>query len=168
MGYLYARFPPKLLFKMDNGEMETVLSRTGIQQGCNLGPLCFSAGGLPLLQKFRANPPVKGAQAFAYIDDVMVTLPPERASDMKAVSDVTVWLQRELGDCGITLNRHKSKILLPSNVRHPDLPASERVILDETRLSVAQAGMCVVGVPVGPMNTSREKRLTRFEEKPSS
>ena len=108
VGNLYARFPPKLLFEMDNGEMETVLSRTGVQQGCNLGPLCLSAGGLTLLQKFRANPPVERAEIYAYIDDIVVNLPPERASDMKALSDFTTWLQRQLGDCGITLNRHKS------------------------------------------------------------
>ncbi|CAN0398019.1 unnamed protein product, partial [Ascophyllum nodosum] len=36
---------------------------TGVQQGCNLGPLCYSAGSLKILKEFRANPPVPGSES---------------------------------------------------------------------------------------------------------
>ena len=39
---LYAREPPKLLFALDGGGLEVVESARGVQQGCNLGPLCYS------------------------------------------------------------------------------------------------------------------------------
>lgn len=38
------REAPKLLFRTATGEMETIRSFTGVQQGCNLGPLFYSAG----------------------------------------------------------------------------------------------------------------------------
>ena len=41
---LYAREPSKLLFALDGGGLEVVESARGVQQGCNLGPLCHSAG----------------------------------------------------------------------------------------------------------------------------
>ena len=74
---LYAREPPKLLFVLDGGGLEVVESVLGVQQGCNLGPLCYSAGSLKVLKEFRANPPVPGARAVSFIDDITVILPPE-------------------------------------------------------------------------------------------
>ena len=41
---VYAREPPKLLFALDDGGFRVVQSARGVQQGCNLGPLCYSAG----------------------------------------------------------------------------------------------------------------------------
>ena len=41
---LYAREPPKPLFASDGGGLEMVESARGGQQGCNLDPLCYSAG----------------------------------------------------------------------------------------------------------------------------
>ena len=35
-----------------------VESALGVQQGCNLGPICYSAGSLMILKEFKANPPV--------------------------------------------------------------------------------------------------------------
>ena len=59
---LYAQEPPKPLFALlDGGDLEVVKSTRGIQQGCNLDPLCYSAGSLKILKEFRANPPVSGA-----------------------------------------------------------------------------------------------------------
>ena len=54
---LYAREPPKLLFALDGGGLEVVESARGVQQGCNLGLLCYSAGSLKILKEFKANPP---------------------------------------------------------------------------------------------------------------
>ena len=86
---LYAREPPKLLFVLDDGGLEVVESARGVQQGCNLGPLCYSAGSLKILKEFRANPPVPGARAVSFIDDITVILPPELSLDMAAIGKVT-------------------------------------------------------------------------------
>ena len=67
-----------------------VESARGLQQGCNLGPLCYSAGSLKILKEFRANPPVPGARAVSFIGDITVTLPPELSPDMEAIGKVTV------------------------------------------------------------------------------
>ena len=74
---LYAREPPKSLFALDGGGLEVVESARGVQQGCNLGPLCYSADSLKILKEFRVNPPVPGARAVSFIDDITVILPPE-------------------------------------------------------------------------------------------
>ena len=70
---LYAREPPKLLFAIDGG-LEVAESTRGVQQGCNLGPLCYCAGSLKILKEFRANRPVPGPRAVSYID-ITVILP---------------------------------------------------------------------------------------------
>ena len=62
---LYAREPPKLLFALDGGGLEVVESARGVQQGCNLGSLCYSTGSLRILKESRDNPPVPGARAVA-------------------------------------------------------------------------------------------------------
>ena len=77
---LYARETLKLLFPMDRGGVDVVESAHGVQQGCNLGPLCYSAGSLKILKKFRTNPPVPGAKAVSFIDDITVILLPELSS----------------------------------------------------------------------------------------
>ena len=41
---LYAREPPKLLFALEGRGVEVIESARGVQQGCNLAPLCYSAG----------------------------------------------------------------------------------------------------------------------------
>ena len=46
-----------------------VESARGVQQGYNLGPLCYSSGSLKILKEFRASPPVPGARAGSSIDD---------------------------------------------------------------------------------------------------
>ena len=99
---LYAREPPKLLFALDGGGLEVVESARGVQQGCNLGPLRYSAGSLKMLNEFRANPPVPGARVVSFIDDITVILPPERSPDMAAIGKVTEWLQERLGVEGIS------------------------------------------------------------------
>ena len=89
-----------------------VESARGVQQGCNLGPLCYSVGSLKILNKFRANPPVPGARAVSFTDDITAILPLERSLDMTAIGKVTEWLQERLGVEGISLNRRKSQALL--------------------------------------------------------
>ena len=93
---LYAREPPKLLFALDGGGLEVVESARGVQEGCNLGPFCYSAGSLKILKEFRAHPSVPGARAVSFIDDITVILPPELSLDMAAIGKVTEWLQERL------------------------------------------------------------------------
>ena len=153
---LYAREPPKLLFALDGGGLEVVESARGVQQGCNLGPLCYSAGSLKILNEFRANPPVPGARAVSFIDDITVILPPERSLDMAAIGKVTEWLQERLGVEGISLNRRKSQALLADGVGPEQLTEDQRVAMDTTGLPVVRQGMRVVGVPVGTEQFQRD------------
>ena len=148
---LYAREPPKLLFALliDGGGLEVVESARGVQQGCNLGPLCCSAGSLKILKEFRANPPVPGARAVSFIDDITVILAPELSLDMAAIGKVTEKLQEHLGVEGISLNRRKSQALLADGVGPKQLTEEQRVAMDTTGLTVVRQGMRVVGVPVG-------------------
>ena len=85
-----------------------VESARGIQRGCNLGLRCYSA--------FRPNPPVPGARAVSFIDDITVILPPELSLDMVAIEKVTEWLQERRGVEGISLKRRKSQALLADGV----------------------------------------------------
>ena len=50
---LYARETPKLLCALEGGDLEVVESAQGVQQGCNLGPFCYSARSLEILREFR-------------------------------------------------------------------------------------------------------------------
>ena len=78
-----------------------------VQQGCNLDPLCYSAGSLKTLKQFRAIPPVPGARAVSFIDGITVILPPGLPLDMVAIGKVMDWLQERLEVEGISLNRKK-------------------------------------------------------------
>ena len=135
---LYAREPPKLLFALDGEGLEVVESARGVQQGCNLGPLCYNAGSLKILKEFRANPPVPGARAVSFIDDITVILPPELSLDMAAIGKVTEWLQERLGVEGISLNRRKSQALLADGVGPEQLTEEQRMAMDTTGLPVVR------------------------------
>ena len=154
---LYAREPPKLMFALDGGGLEAVESARGVQQGCNLGPLCYSAGSLKILKEFRANSTVPGARAVSFIDDITVILPPELSLDKAAIGKVTEWLQERLGVEGISLNRRKSQALLVDGVGPEQLTEEQRVAMDTTGgLTVVRQGMRVVGVPVGTEQFQRD------------
>ena len=133
-----------------------VESARGVQQGCNLGPLCYSAGSLKILKEIRANPPVPGARAVSFIDDITVILPPELSLDMAAIGKVTEWLQERLGVEGIPLNRRKPQALLADGVGPEQLTEEQRVTMDATGLTVVRQGMRVVGVPVGTEQFQRD------------
>ena len=153
---LYAREPLKLLFALDGGGLEVVESARGVQQGCNLGPLCYSAGSLKILKEFKANPPMPGARAVSFIDDITVILPPEFSLDIAAIGKVTEWLQERLGVEGISLNRRKSQALLADGVGPEQLTEEQREAMDTTGLTVVRQGMRVVGVPVGTEQFQRD------------
>ena len=104
---------------------------------------------LKILKEFKANPPVPGARAVSFIDDITVILPPEFSLDMAAIGKVTEWLQERLGVEGISLNRRKSQALLADGVGPEQLTEEQREAMDTTGLTVVRQGMKVVGVPVG-------------------
>ena len=133
-----------------------VESARGVQQGCNLGSLCYSAGSLKILKEFRANPPLPGARAVSFIDDITVILPPELSFDMAAIGKVTELLQERLGVEDISLNRRKSQALLADGVGPEQLAEEQRVVVDTTGLTVVRQGMRVVGVPVGTERFQRD------------
>ena len=66
-----------------------VESARGVQQGCNLDPLCYSVGSLKILKEFSANLPVPGARAVSFIDDITCILPPELSLNITATGKVT-------------------------------------------------------------------------------
>ena len=104
----------------------------------------------------QANPPVPGARAVSFIDDITVILPPERSLDMAAIGKVTEWLQERLGVEGISLNRRKPQALLADGVGPEQLTEEQRVAMDTTGLTVVRQGMRVVEVPVGTEQFQRE------------
>lgn len=74
---LYGRSPPKLLCRMENISVQEIHSLRDVQQGCGLRSLCYSTGSLETLRQFEEAPPVPGAEAMAFINDIVVVLPPE-------------------------------------------------------------------------------------------
>ena len=117
--------------------------RFGVQQGCNLGPLYYSAGLVKLMNEFRANPTVLEAIVIVFMDDITVILPPILSLNMAAVvGKVTEWVQERVGVEGISLNRWKLQALLSDGVGPEHLTEEQRRAVDDTV-------MRVVGVPVG-------------------
>ena len=162
---LYARGPPQLLFKTMTGDTEIVSSSTGVQQGCTLGPVSFSAGTLGMLREFRDNPPVADAQILSYIDDVVVILPATQAQNPRAVEAVATWLQQRMEPLGITLNLRKSQALFPAGTCVDQWQEDDKEILERTRLTVAPQGLKIVGIPVGAETYIKEEvRATTMEE----
>ena len=127
----------------------TFKSARGVQQGCNLGPLCYSTGSLEILKEFRANPSVPGARAISFMDDITGILPPELSLDMAASGKVRECLQEHLGVEGISLNRRKSQTLLADGVGPEHLTKEKRVAMDTTGFTMVRQGIRVVGVSVG-------------------
>ena len=146
---VYAREPPKFLYALDGGGLDVVGSARGVQQTCNLGPLCYSTGSLKIVKEFRANPPVPRARAVSFIDDITVILPPELSLDMAAIVKVMEWLQERLGVEGISLNRKKSQALLADGVGPEQLMEEQEAAMDTAGLTVVRQGMRVEGIPIG-------------------
>ncbi|CAB1107073.1 unnamed protein product [Ectocarpus sp. CCAP 1310/34] len=148
-GNIYARTKAKLLFKMEDGSIEVVLSQRGVQQGCNLGGFGFCVGLLDIMKEFNNKPPVPGAKLIGYVDDLQVHLPPGLARNIQAIATVTNWIQDHLLQKGIELSLPKSKVLFPEGLFFSSLTNDEQRDLTKTGLSVAEGGMAIVGVPVG-------------------
>ena len=103
----------------------------------------------------------------AFIDDLVVVIPPERATDADAVENVTAWLHDQREPCGIQLNREKPRLLLPQGIKPQDVPEPARAMLRRTGVSVAPDGMTIVGVPVGSAEYQRQQALEAMRGEPT-
>ena len=119
---LYTRESLKLLFALDERDLKEVESARGLQQGCNLDPLCYSAGSLKIL---------KG------------TLP--RHGSYGRVAE---WLLEHLGVERISLNRRELQDLLVGGVGPEHLTEEQRTAKADTGLTVVRQEMGLVGVLV--------------------
>ena len=72
----------------------------------------------------------------SFIDDIPVILPPKLYLDMATIGEITEWLQKRLGEEGISLNRRKSQALLADGVGPEQLTEEQRVAMDATGLTV--------------------------------
>lgn len=77
---IYVLEPMKLLFDMEGPVIEVIPSAHAIQKGCNPGSPCDGVCFLKTLMEFKTNLPMPEAQVLSFIDDIMLILPPERAS----------------------------------------------------------------------------------------
>ena len=70
---------------VDEGNLQVIDVEVIIEKLSNsipLTPLCYIAGTLKKVKGFRTNPPVPGARAVSFIDDITEFLPPELSLDM--------------------------------------------------------------------------------------
>ena len=125
-----------------------VKSVRGVQQSCNVNHFCYCTSSFKILKVFRVNPPVPGAKAVSFIDDITIILPPELSLDKAAVVKVPEWLQGRRGVEDISLNRRKLKARLKDGVGPGHLKEEQRTAIDDTGLMVVRQDIRVVGVPV--------------------
>lgn len=91
----------------------------------------------------------------AYIDDIVVLLPPLHASSATSVEAVATWLQERMQPLGVELNGQTSHV--------PFLPVTDvgtcaegaRITLERTQLEGAPTGARIVGVPVRDLDYIR-------------
>lgn len=85
---LFTREPPKPHSTLEGVNLAVIESVRSVQQGCNHGPLCFSAGALKMLKEFKSQPLVLGASVVSFIDDITFILLTEHSLDMAPIGTV--------------------------------------------------------------------------------
>ena len=102
-----------VFFLMDSGERREIDCSSVVQQGKDaMRPALFCMPLLPVLKRTRAEFEPGGAEAFAYLDDISIEL-------MEITPDtveVVPFLQRELSNIGIAINRSKA-VAAPKGAR---------------------------------------------------
>ncbi len=128
--------PGELWYQMDDGRVETILSRQGTQQGDAAGPFLFCLAFHPALEQLQREFP----RAFigGFMDDVTVGI------DSSDTAACVAAAERIFGAYGLELRREKSFAWSPAWETAQDIPASAAAAL---RCSCW--GVKVVGAPLG-------------------
>lgn len=143
VGKLYGAPPPSLFFRMDDGSVETVLSRTKARQRDPLGMVLFCFFILPALRSMRARAlSAGGTPGVAYADDI-ATAP--AAITTNTVANLVVLLDN-LATVGVQFARGKTFTLPPAGHR---VISRKLELLAGAGISLVPAdGLLVVGVPI--------------------
>lgn len=135
------RKPLKLLYAIGDGMTAVITSLRRLQQGFDLSPLDYNAGGVKILEEFEAAPPTLRAQTITFIDDIAVLLLPEVAFDLAGIAKTMGWVPTLLLKEGTTLNRSKWAVIFLCGVRADDLTAGQRTESERTDLTDAGGTM---------------------------
>ena len=90
----------------ERGRASGIRASTGVDQGCPLSPLFLALGLAATLDETAARLQSlhPSARVFAYLDDVVVVVPPEQAGAAQAL------VGAGLAACGLSLNASKTKV----------------------------------------------------------
>lgn len=122
---------------MDGHATEVIPPARGVQRGCNLDPLRYSAGSHKILREFRADSPVLGARELDFIDDITVNLPPESTRDTGTITKVMSWLRENLDLQRVQTNRSTFHTLWTRGTTLEDLSETQCGEMVATQLKVA-------------------------------
>lgn len=132
----------KAVYEMDSGERRTLECRSKVQQGDGMGPPLFFLILVPIIIKLQKKYEPLGVSIKAYMDDINLHLQELTEESLKALSD----LEDELTEVGKIVSRRKSSALPPQGHQITD---KRKRLLDGAGITVAEAGITVVGVPIG-------------------
>lgn len=85
----------------------------------------------------------------AYIDDIVILLPPAHAKSVTMVEAVATWLREHMKPLGVDLNRQKSHALFPPGTKVDTWTEDALMALEQTQLTITPARVRIVRVPVG-------------------
>lgn len=148
---------PALMYGLD-GAAEAVMveSAQGVQQGDPLGPVLFALVLLPVMRDFKQHFPELTLPGF--LDDLTVgSLAGSLATDLRQARVGYDWLVPRLKAVGIEVNTDKTECLLPQGASASLTAAQLGTSTLQQYVSrelggikvVAEAGMVLVGAPVG-------------------
>lgn len=142
---VYYRELPKLFFAVDRHANEVINSACGVQRGCNLGPLCYSASSLEIL-RVSDRSPVPEAWILAFIKQYHGCPPAQERSGHGYHHQVRV-APRTRGS-RVKLNRSKSEALLTGGITLDDLSEVQREEIRVIQLKIVGLGMRIVAIAV--------------------
>jgi hypothetical protein len=156
LAYCYGHTEPTLIFRLDNGEVQRIISRRGTPQGSPLGALLYCLTTLEPMEKFQRQFGEEGYEARAYIDDTNVSGgPPEAPQTAAALAS----LEASLASVGVALNRSKSQVTCQ---RTADFTGRrQQLVNNELGFTAELDGVVICGVPVG----TRDYQLAFIDKK---
>ena len=149
----YGTRPADVFFRMDSGETRTIACSSAVEQGDLMGSAMFFLVLRPELKRFREEFKRVGVEAFAYMDEVSLSLMVVTANTVRAFA----FLRRELEDIDIVVNPTNTMALPPKN----HAPTAEEISLLESvddRI-VGEGGVTVVCVPIGTEKCALERAI---------